>query len=131
MELKLESGLPHQEYAVEAISEVFKQVEINQQVAHYSNPVIDLRSNRFIGNIYRIQQRERQNVAEKYRNEQPVGNTLCLDIKMETGTGKTYVYTHTIFELLWHKQVHHCRSKHCHQSRHKHFSERNVCQSTF
>lgn len=51
MELKLESGLPHQEYAVEAISEVFKQVEINQQVAHYSNPVIDLRSNRFIGNI--------------------------------------------------------------------------------
>lgn len=32
MELKLESGLPHQEYAVEAISEVFKQVEINQQV---------------------------------------------------------------------------------------------------
>lgn len=62
MELKLESGLPHQEYAVEAISEVFKQVEINQQVAHYSNPVIDLRSNRFIGNIYRIQQRERQNV---------------------------------------------------------------------
>lgn len=99
MELKLESGLPHQEYAVEAISEVFKQVEINQQVAHYSNPVIDLRSNRFIGNIYRIQQRERQNVAEKYRNEQPVGNTLCLDIKMETGTGKTYVYTHTIFEL--------------------------------
>lgn len=99
MELKLESGLPHQEYAVEAISEVFKQVEINQQVAHYSNPVIDLRSNRFIGNIYRIQQREQQNVAEKYRNEQPVGNTLCLDIKMETGTGKTYVYTHTIFEL--------------------------------
>lgn len=76
MELKLESGLPHQEYAVEAISEVFKQVEINQQVAHYSNPVIDLRSNRFIGNIYRIQQRERQNVAEKYRNEQPVGNNL-------------------------------------------------------
>ena len=51
MELKLESGLPHQEYAVEAISEVFKQVEINQQVAHYSNPVIDLRSNRFIGKV--------------------------------------------------------------------------------
>lgn len=76
MELKLESGLPHQEYAVEAISEVFKQVEINQQVAHYSNPVIDLRSNRFIGNIYRIQQRERQNVAEKYRNEQPGGQHL-------------------------------------------------------
>lgn len=94
MELKLESGLPHQEYAVEAISEVFKQVEINQQVAHYSNPVIDLRSNRFIGNIYRIQQRERQNVAEKYRNEQPVGNTLCLDIKMKQAQARhTYIHT--------------------------------------
>ena len=87
MELKLESGLPHQEYAVEAISEVFKQVEINQQVAHYSNPVIDLRSNRIFGNLYHIQQRERQNVAEKYRNEKTVGNTLCPNLTMAKGPG--------------------------------------------
>ena len=46
-----------------------------------------------------VQRNERQNVALKFRTDQPVGNTLCLDIKMETGTGKTYVYTHTIFEL--------------------------------
>lgn len=99
MELKLESGLPHQEYAVEAISEVFKQVEIDQGVAHYSNPVINLRDSQFIANIRDIQQKEQQNVAEKYRTTQPIDDTLCLDIKMETGTGKTYVYTHTIFEL--------------------------------
>lgn len=102
MELKLESGLSHQEYAVEAVTDVFRQVGIDSDVAHYSNPVIDLSSNRFIGNIYNIQQRERQNVAVKYRKEQPVGNVLCLDIKMETGTGKTYVYTHTIFDLHKH-----------------------------
>lgn len=99
MELKLESGLPHQEYAVNAISEVFKQVEIDQNVTHHSNPVIDLNSNQLPTNILNIQKRPQQNVADKFRSPQPIGSPLCLDIKMETGTGKTYVYTHTIFEL--------------------------------
>ena len=99
MELKLESGLQHQECAVKAISEVFKQVEINHEVAHYSNPVVNIHDSRIISNIKKIQNDEQQNVAGKYRAMQPVGDTLCLDIKMETGTGKTYVYTHTIFEL--------------------------------
>lgn len=99
MELKLESGLQHQECAVKAISEVFKQVEINHEVAHYSNPAVNIHDSRIISNIKGIQNDEQQNVASKYRAMQPVGETLCLDIKMETGTGKTYVYTHTIFEL--------------------------------
>lgn len=99
MELKLESGLPHQEYAVRAVSEAFMQVEMNREVIHYSNPVINLASPQLVTNIINIQKKEQQNVAEKFRTSQPVGNTLCLDIKMETGTGKTYVYTHVIFEL--------------------------------
>lgn len=99
MELKLESGLDHQMYAVDAISEVFKMVEIDQEVANSSNPIVNLGSSQFAPNIKAIQKKETQNVAEKFRADQPVGNTLCLDIKMETGTGKTYVYTHTIFEL--------------------------------
>lgn len=99
MELKLESGLDHQMYAVDAISEVFKMVEIDQEVANSSNPIVNLGSSQFAPNIKAIQKKETQNVAEKFRADQPLGNTLCLDIKMETGTGKTYVYTHTIFEL--------------------------------
>ena len=99
MELKLESGLDHQMLAVDAISEVFKTVEIDQEVANSSNPIVNLDSNQFATNIRAIQKKETQNVAEKFRAAQPVDNTLCLDIKMETGTGKTYVYTHTIFEL--------------------------------
>ncbi len=99
MELKLESGLPHQKYAVEAVCEVFERVEINHEVALCSNPVVDIHDSRFMTNIREIQEKERQNVARKYRAVQPVDNTLCLDIKMETGTGKTYVYTHTVFEL--------------------------------
>ena len=99
MELKLESGLEHQMYAVDAISETFEQVEIDQEVANHSNPIVNLGSTQFASNIKTIQRKETQNVAEKFRATQPVGDTLCLDIKMETGTGKTYVYTHTIFEL--------------------------------
>lgn len=99
MELKLESGLEHQMLAVDAISDAFKMVEIDQEVANSSNPIVNLDSSQFAPNIKTIQKKETQNVAEKFRSAQPVGNTLCLDIKMETGTGKTYVYTHTIFEL--------------------------------
>lgn len=99
MELKLESGLEHQMLAVDAISNVFKMVEIDQEVPSSSNPIVNLGSSRFATNIRAIQRKETQNVAEKFRAAQPIGNTLCLDIKMETGTGKTYVYTHTIFEL--------------------------------
>ena len=99
MELKLESGLDHQMLAVDAISNVFKMVEIDQEVPSSSNPIVNLGSSRFATNIRAIQRKETQNVAEKFRAAQPIGNTLCLDIKMETGTGKTYVYTHTIFEL--------------------------------
>lgn len=36
---------------------------------------------------------------DEYRSSAPIGTCLNLDIKMETGTGKTYVYTKTIFEL--------------------------------
>ena len=99
MELKLESGLDHQMLAVDAISEVFKMVEIDQEVANSSNPIVNLDSRQLGANMRAVQRNERQNVALKFRTDQPVGNTLCLDIKMETGTGKTYVYTRTIFEL--------------------------------
>ena len=99
MELKLESGLDHQMLAVDAISEVFKMVEIDQEVANSSNPIVNLDSRQLGTNMRAVQRNERQNVALKFRTDQPVGNTLCLDIKMETGTGKTYVYTRTIFEL--------------------------------
>ena len=99
MELKLESGLEHQMLAVDAISDVFKMVEIDQEVANSSNPIVNLDSRQLGANMRAVQRNERQNVALKFRTDQPVGNALCLDIKMETGTGKTYVYTHTIFEL--------------------------------
>lgn len=99
MELKLESGLDHQILAVDAICDVFRNVGIAHEVGNYSNPMINLSANYLERNIEAIQRRDTQNVGLKFRNYKAIGKTLCLDIKMETGTGKTYVYTHTIFEL--------------------------------
>lgn len=99
MELKLETGLLHQERAVNAIKQVFDRVRINRDVPHHCNPLVHIHDGQIIENISAVQQRAEQNVAMKYRVRQDVEDTLCLDIKMETGTGKTYVYTHTIFEL--------------------------------
>ncbi len=46
-------------------------------------------------NIKRIQ----KSLPVQYRSGVPADGCLNLDVKMETGTGKTYVYTKTIFEL--------------------------------
>ena len=63
MELKLESGLEHQMLAVDAISEVFKMVEIDQEVANSSNPIVNLDSRQLGANMRAVQRNERQNVA--------------------------------------------------------------------
>ncbi|MBO1915233.1 DEAD/DEAH box helicase family protein, partial [Microvirga sp. 3-52] len=60
------------------------------------NPIIDIKSPYINSNIKRLQ-------ADLPSNMQGVSQVetdyLNIDIKMETGTGKTYVYTKTIYEL--------------------------------
>ena len=76
MELILERDLEHQQKAVEAIVDVFEGVKIISPTIAYQNPSFDC------------------------HNANPdTGSYLNIDIKMETGTGKTYVYTQTIYEL--------------------------------
>ena len=97
MELILERDLEHQLKAVEAISEVFDGVTITPPTIAYQNPGFDHRDNHLHNNILSLQ----KGIREDYKhNANPdTGDYLNLDIKMETGTGKTYVYTHTIYEL--------------------------------
>ena len=74
---------------------VFDGVELIQVGVkkEYCNPVFDTRANfRYSQNIGSIQE---QNSIE--RNVK--GKSLILDVMMETGTGKTYAYIKTIFEL--------------------------------
>lgn len=99
MEIKYERGLPHQQKAVDAIAKVFEDVAIGKPTQLYANPLIDLLDVKIMDNIKAVQNDKEYNVDGENRTQKTWGSCLNLDIKMETGTGKTYVYTHTIYEL--------------------------------
>ena len=95
MELILQQNLPHQQKAVDAVCDSLDGVMITQPVQFYENPQINLADGKLLDNLHSLQ----MSVPAEYRSTAAVGSCLNLDIKMETGTGKTYVYTKTIFEL--------------------------------
>lgn len=101
--MKLEKHLKHQDDSVISIVKSFENVNIEKTNNLYQNPLIDLNSETLIENIKNIQ--ENNSIPQDYRNN--IGITeesngyqyLNIDIKMETGTGKTFVQLKTIFEL--------------------------------
>lgn len=95
MELILQQGLPHQQEAVDRLNQVFKDVDILRPSNFYENPEIVLQDIHLKQNITTIQ----NSLPADYRGFEVPNGCLNLDIKMETGTGKTYVYTKTMFEL--------------------------------
>lgn len=95
MELILQQELPHQQKAIDAICEALNGVYIKPPVQFYENPEILLSDSHLTENIRSIQ----QSLPAEYRSSLPIGDCLNLDIKMETGTGKTYVYTKVMYEL--------------------------------
>ena len=98
MELVLESGLPHQQRAVDAIAGVFKGVALDSPPAIYANPLIPARERmKLEWNVKGWQ--EEAKLPRPLRMPERMADYLPLDVKMETGTGKTYVYTHAMFEL--------------------------------
>ena len=101
MELILQKGLSHQEKPVQAICDVFSGVvwADSGSLSPYENPRIDFSSTALQQTLKDTINRY-NGIAESVTL--PSSSCLNLDIKMETGTGKTYVYTNTIYEL--HKQ---------------------------
>ncbi|MBR4838012.1 MAG: type III restriction-modification system endonuclease [Bacteroidales bacterium] len=97
MELILQTGLEHQQIPVDAIGDVFDGISISSPNQFFENPIIDLQDEKLKFNIDKIQKNNGLHISQ--RGFAKPGNCLNLDIKMETGTGKTYVYTHTIYEL--------------------------------
>ncbi len=95
MEIILQQNLPHQQRAIDAVCDSLDGVMITPPTQFYENPQINLSDARLSTNLHTLQQA----VPGEYRNTASVGSCLNLDIKMETGTGKTYVYTKTIYEL--------------------------------
>ena len=97
MELILEKGLEHQQKAVDAIANIFEGVVITPPSISYQNPRFDHNDLQIKENINRVQQQIRKDY--RHSTNPDIGNYLNIDIKMETGTGKTYVYTQSIYEL--------------------------------
>ena len=93
MELILQRSLPHQQKAVDAVSAVFNGVKIKPPKQYFENPSIDLTDEIIKHNITNIQ----SDLPAEYRGFTPPTNHLSLDIKMETGTGKTYVHTQMMY----------------------------------
>ena len=89
MGLKLEKDLKHQIEAIDRINKVFENVTLTDSVNKYANPIIDLSSNNLIQNIKELN----KDIPLSLRGTTGIGEYLNLDVKMETGTGKTYEYT--------------------------------------
>ena len=91
-----EKNLNHQSHAVESTIAVFENISLVQPTEadkNCINPTFDFLSDwAYPQNLRAIQ--ERNGVNEKIKR-----NSNIIDIMMETGTGKTYTYTKTIFEL--------------------------------
>lgn len=92
-----ETDLPHQSQAVEAVADVFDSVGFTSASTPTQNNLLRVADSitTLKTNIRNIQ--KRNELGEKVN----IGNIdeLIFDVSMETGTGKTYTYTKTIFEL--------------------------------
>jgi len=92
-----EKNLNHQTQAVNSTVAVFENLDIKKDVVsvdkQFINPEFEFKTNdQYPNNIRKIQQNN--NIEVNIRR-----NSNIIDIMMETGTGKTYTYTKTIFEL--------------------------------
>ncbi|CEN52363.1 Type III restriction-modification system EcoPI enzyme res (fragment) [Capnocytophaga canimorsus] len=95
MKLNFEKNLKHQDKAVQSTIALFESVpiiypeDINQK---YINPKLDYVHYKYRSSSHRIK-------TENGIQEKTDTSSKVIDIMMETGTGKTYTYTKTLFEL--------------------------------
>lgn len=78
------------------------QIRIEQLQEDYylgiKNQTIDLEQEQLLDNLHNVQQRNDIDLNDDIVKDSDVG-CLALDVVMETGTGKTYVYIKTMYEL--------------------------------
>jgi type III restriction enzyme len=96
LDLILKRNLAHQTIPIERLCSIFSNVGIQKPMKSIENPIIDIKSPYLYQNIKRLQEDLPSNMQGVSQDE---ADCLNIDIKMETGTGKTYVYTKAIYEL--------------------------------
>ncbi|NUL46467.1 DEAD/DEAH box helicase family protein [Cellulosimicrobium funkei] len=91
---KLETTLRSQMVAMDDTDNATFDLDLSQEVGAVGNRLV-LDRDTVLANLQRVQDKNGLEVASKLFDE----SSLDFDIEMETGTGKTYVYLRTIFEL--------------------------------
>lgn len=108
MKLQFDANLHYQEQAVSAVVDLFRGQtprQSNFTVSNYSDQGTMFTDNGIGNKLELVEDEILENLqAVQLRNGLPQTKTLKrgaydFDIEMETGTGKTYVYLRTIFEL--------------------------------
>lgn len=92
-----EKNLNHQTHAVDSTIGVFQDISLIQPTEtdkNYINPAFDFQTGNTYPNNIRTIKENNGGLSEKIKRDSNI-----IDIMMETGTGKTYTYTKTIFEL--------------------------------
>lgn len=102
MQIRLQT-LDHQQRALTALTHVFHGVDIDRKSILEANPVFDPSDPQIVHNIHELQNGAIDGIEaipSSWR-QRTTDNThiLGIDIKMETGTGKTLVYTQFMYEL--------------------------------
>lgn len=97
MEIKL-GILPHQTECINQIAGVFDSVDIKLTPGVFANPIFDYTDIKIKSNILDLQKGKLgPQIASELRTS--VDGEFGIDIRMETGTGKTYCYTRLMYEL--------------------------------
>ncbi|MCU9879511.1 DEAD/DEAH box helicase family protein, partial [Neisseria gonorrhoeae] len=89
-----EKNQPHQMRAVSAVLGVFDGATPKYRTAD-ENPELLFAAKQYANNILKVQ--SQNGIDGRFPDRSDDQNIL--DISMETGTGKTYTYTQTMFEL--------------------------------
>lgn len=102
MQIRLQT-LDHQQRALTALTHVFHNVEMELGSILEANPVFDPSDPQIAHNIHELQNgavRDLKPIPSSWK-QRATDDThiLGVDIKMETGTGKTLVYTQFMYEL--------------------------------
>lgn len=94
-----EKNLPHQKAGVDAVLSMFigaePQLDDDQSIRLLANPELVITKSQRRSNIKAIHEFNGIEHNKEHYNE----NSNVIDVSMETGTGKTYTYTKTMFEL--------------------------------
>ncbi|OON93753.1 MAG: hypothetical protein ATN33_05335 [Epulopiscium sp. Nele67-Bin001] len=106
MKIKFDATLQYQKEAIKAVTDLFKgqahkralftvaieNIETDNAMSIGVGNKLELDNEEILENLREVQERNKIVPSKELRQ-------YTFDVEMETGTGKTYVYLRTIFEL--------------------------------